>query len=455
VLCLCKQYLEATDVEPSQQGVHQQAAHNLAAFFGAVEQQLQGLPPNCRFGVADLQSTESSEERPQIANCILYIRAACSQQHPQQQQQLPVANLHFEQMPMTPPAPRSAGNSSSGAAVHMQQQQQCSPQQYASPQPPQSAQMAQPTGAFSAGLAMSYMTPMQAGATASMHPVLVSPQPSGSYGYHQHGSGMQQHHMQRSSPAHSDSMPLALVSASPLMAAHGGLNHAGAQAQSSQLAVRSSNSAVLSSSINAAQHKSVQAAAGVTKLMQQCTNMLKERMFPSEQLGGVRYGSPAAPDSAMKALGPVLEGVLGQLTEEYEKRLLTKDHQCSVAIEAKARAEREVEELKVSSAWVHMCGWGCQRLLMALISMHEQDGSSGWQGLAAHDVQGDIALCDAAASAMGMRIERLVCHCLCAQPLRPSCPVLVYAWYSSFPSLTSLLPSLWLAGGCGAAAGLI
>jgi hypothetical protein len=346
----CIQYLEATDVEASPQGVQQQVAHNLAAFFSAVEQQLQGLPPNCRFGVADLQSPEHSEERPQIANCILYIRAACSQQHPQQQQQLPVANLHFEQMPMTPPAPRSAGNSSSGGAVHMQQQQQpYSPQQYASPQPPQSAQMLLPPGAIGAGLAMSsYLTPMQAG--ASMHPALVSPQPLGSYGYHQHGSGMQQHHMQRSSPAHSDSMPLTLVSASPLMAAHGGLSHAGAQAQSgSQLALRSSNS-VVHSSINAAQHKSVQAAAGVTKLMQQCTNMLKERMFPSEQLGGARYGSPAASDS-MKALGPVLEGVLGQLTEEYEKRLLTKDHQCGIAIEAKARAEKEVERLKVRRAW--------------------------------------------------------------------------------------------------------
>jgi hypothetical protein len=343
LLCPCKQYLEATDVEPSAQGVLQQAAHNLAAFFGAVEQQLQGLPPNCRFGVADL-STESSEERPQIANCILYIRAACSQQHPQQQQ-LPVANLHFEQMPMTPPAPRSAGNSSSGGALHMQQQQY-SPQQYASPQPPQSAQMALPSGTFSAGLAMSsYMTPLQAG--ASTHPALVSPQYPGNYGYHQHGSGMQQHHLQRSSPAHTDSMALV---ASPLMAAHGGLSHAGVQAQSSQVAVRSSSSLAHSSSINAAQHKSVQAAAGVTKLMQQCTNMLKERMFPSEQLVGVRHGSPAGPD-AMKALMPVLEGVLGQLTEQYEKRILTKDHQVSVAIEAKARAEREVEQLQVRSAW--------------------------------------------------------------------------------------------------------
>jgi hypothetical protein len=84
--------------------------------------------------------------------------------------------------------------------------------------------------------------------------------------------------------------------------------------------------------------------------MQQCTNMLKERMFPSEQLVGVRHGSPAGPD-AMKALMPVLEGVLGQLTEQYEKRILTKDHQVSVAIEAKARAEREVEQLQVRSAW--------------------------------------------------------------------------------------------------------
>ncbi|WIA16158.1 hypothetical protein OEZ85_012873 [Tetradesmus obliquus] len=341
------QCLEATDVEQSPHGVQQQMAHNLAEFFSAVEQQLQGLPLDCRFSVADVGSVEHAEERPQVANCILYIRAACSAQYPQQQQMLPVANLQFEQMPMTPPAPRSAGNSSSGA-MHMQQQY--TQQQYISPQPPQPVHMALAPGAMSPGLPVSsYMTPTQAG--PSMHPALVSPQPPGSYGYHQPGSGMQQHHMQRASPWHGDGVPPgALVASSPLMAAHSSLSHGGAHghqhAHSGSLVAVRSSSNMYSNSISAATHKSVQAAAGVTKLMQQCTNMLKERMFPGEQAGGSRYGSPAGPDSAMKALGPVLEGVLGHLTEEYEKRLLLKDHQLSAISEAKAKAEKEVERLQ-------------------------------------------------------------------------------------------------------------
>jgi hypothetical protein len=353
-MLFCMQHLEATDVEQSPQGVQQQMAHNLAAFFSAVEQQLQGLPPDCRFTAADVDSVECGEERPQVANCILYIRAACSSQNPQQQQLLPVANLQFEQMPMTPPAQRSAGNSCSGT---MQMQQQYAQQQYISPQPPQSAQMALAPGALSPGLPVSsFMTPTQAG--PSMHPALISPQPTGSYGYHQPGSGMQQHHMQRSSPAYGDGMPPGLlVASSPLMAAHSSLSHGGHQHAhgGSLVAVRSSNSNMYSSSISAATHKSVQAAAGVTKLMQQCTNMLKERMFPGEQAGGGRYGSPAGPDSAMKALGPVLEGVLGHLTEEYEKRLLLKDHQLSAISEAKAKAEKEVERLQVRNAACSFC----------------------------------------------------------------------------------------------------
>jgi hypothetical protein len=101
-------------------------------------------------------------------------------------------------------------------------------------------------------------------------------------------------------------------------------------------------------SITAATHKSVQAAAGVTRLMQQCTHMLKERMFPNEQ--GIQRHSPAGgtPDMTMKAVAPVLEGVLGQLTEEYERRLLTKDHELSKAQNAQRRAEDEAQRVKAS-----------------------------------------------------------------------------------------------------------
>jgi hypothetical protein len=77
--------------------------------------------------------------------------------------------------------------------------------------------------------------------------------------------------------------------------------------------------------------------------------MLKERMFPHEQTAMQRHSAPGAtPDTAMKALGPVLEGVLGQLTEEYERRLLTKDHELSKAQEAQRRAEDKYNRLQVS-----------------------------------------------------------------------------------------------------------
>eukprot|EP00877_Chromochloris_zofingiensis_P005398 jgi/Chrzof1/1485/Cz10g09180.t1 len=82
-----------------------------------------------------------------------------------------------------------------------------------------------------------------------------------------------------------------------------------------------------------AQHKSVQAAAGVTRMMQQCTAMLKERMFMdagARSQSSSRHMVPATtPDNAMEAVAPVLENVFASLTQEYEKRLLAKDHELS------------------------------------------------------------------------------------------------------------------------------
>ncbi|KAK9806220.1 hypothetical protein WJX72_005827 [[Myrmecia] bisecta] len=91
--------------------------------------------------------------------------------------------------------------------------------------------------------------------------------------------------------------------------------------------------------------KGVQAAVGVTRLMQQCTAMLRERMcdgpiVPRVASPPVRYQpSSPAPESALEAMGPVLESVLGSLTQEYEKRLLAKDH------EVKA-SQAQIEQLK-------------------------------------------------------------------------------------------------------------
>lgn len=79
--------------------------------------------------------------------------------------------------------------------------------------------------------------------------------------------------------------------------------------------------------------KGVAAAVGVTRLMQQCTSMLRERMWadaPQGQTRNVQTPTPprglsaGTPEGALEAMGPVLESVLGSLTQEYEKRLLAK-----------------------------------------------------------------------------------------------------------------------------------
>ena len=84
--------------------------------------------------------------------------------------------------------------------------------------------------------------------------------------------------------------------------------------------------------------KGVQAAVGVTRLMQQCTTMLRERMWadtPGSTRTSREFLPPQTPTpprgsrrgplrAALEAMGPVLESVLGSLTQEYEKRLLSK-----------------------------------------------------------------------------------------------------------------------------------
>lgn len=62
--------------------------------------------------------------------------------------------------------------------------------------------------------------------------------------------------------------------------------------------------------------KGKEAAAGVTRLMQQCTAMLRERMWSdgSNKLSPARGALPYN-DNPMDAMGPVLESVLGSLTQ--------------------------------------------------------------------------------------------------------------------------------------------
>lgn len=293
-----------------------------------------GLPADCRFGPCDLDAG-GAEERPAVSNCILHLRdVCCAQPAPSSYGPgAPVAAAAADGAPLTPPSGALRG-SAGGAAGELG------------------------TGRFG-----SYMTNHLAATPSSYHRVAHTGSPAAhltpagsSYGaVTPAGIAAQQAAAmaQRSPPPLAQALLAAAASPSPLTDGHGALGaggalppHAAASHSHSALALRGTTppfvaGAGASSSTVAVTHKSVEAAAGVTKLMQQCTTMLRQRMFPAEVAGGGRFGSPAGPDSAMKALGPVLEGVLGHLTEEYEKRLLAKDHALSTAADARSRAERE------------------------------------------------------------------------------------------------------------------
>ena len=102
-------------------------------------------------------------------------------------------------------------------------------------------------------------------------------------------------------------------------------------------------------SLASAQQKQMQACTGVTHLMQQCTVMLKEKMYVSSSTQLAHHSSNMSQQHMaamqhqhhqqrfssgggnsefnMEAVGPVLESVLANLTQEYERRLLLKDQE--------------------------------------------------------------------------------------------------------------------------------
>jgi hypothetical protein len=78
-----------------------------------------------------------------------------------------------------------------------------------------------------------------------------------------------------------------------------------------------------------------QARIGATKLMQQCTEMIKTRMYgtaATTAAGKQQNGSPEAQQN-LEYLQPIVENVLSGLTAEYEKRLLRKDNELGLAKE--------------------------------------------------------------------------------------------------------------------------
>lgn len=94
-------------------------------------------------------------------------------------------------------------------------------------------------------------------------------------------------------------------------------------------------------------------SVGVTKLMQQCTSMLREKMWndthsrPPPPALRYRDGNGARqPDNALEAMGPVLESVLGSLTQEYERRLMLKDQEIKSCTEQLKKAQEHANALE-------------------------------------------------------------------------------------------------------------
>lgn len=86
----------------------------------------------------------------------------------------------------------------------------------------------------------------------------------------------------------------------------------------------------------------------VEYMMRSATFALKTRMgVPATPIGTPPASMASAPpDLGLDAVGPVLENVLANLTNEYEKRLLAKDQDYKSAIEGQERMKRRVVTLE-------------------------------------------------------------------------------------------------------------
>lgn len=96
--------------------------------------------------------------------------------------------------------------------------------------------------------------------------------------------------------------------------------------------------------------RGVSATESVTRLMQQCTAILREKSSSNalsidQEILSKRNSVLSAP-STTENMGPLLETVLGSLTQEYEKRLLSKEREISELKDALQDSRKQLRELK-------------------------------------------------------------------------------------------------------------
>ncbi|KIY95508.1 hypothetical protein MNEG_12454 [Monoraphidium neglectum] len=318
------QALTPDDIEPGPAGLARQRQHNVSRFLAAAGRL---LPPDCVFTQAELDADWEAEE-PRVADCVLSLRSAAAGAAAGAQAlhsgaaQSPLSDTALrrqreQQQHALPPCARS----SSGSSPYGWQGQvtaEPSTPGHSGGAPTPFAVVAGSGGSFSAARPPLPSTPPANGAVGpspmrSAQPPAVAAAPA-------------------AAPAgFGPNAPVAAAGLPPAAAGVGlGLGALGGAAPGGEM-------------------RSMQAVAGVTRLMQQCSGMLRERMFMGGAGGGAQAAAGAAGRSPatfdpQQALFPVLDAVLGQITQEYEKRLLQKDHELTSARERAAAAQRDAAE---------------------------------------------------------------------------------------------------------------
>jgi kinesin family protein C2/C3 len=314
--------VESADRGPS--GLTRQRLENVTSFLdalggggggagagGSASASAPMLPADAAFSVADLEY-EGADDRPRVVDCVLWMRAQhqafiFQQQQQQQQRQVPGATATATATAATTPAPHNPRSVEAAAGVTRLMQQCTAMLRERMFHDAAAAAGGSPAagGAAAAGVSplplQHHQTPLRSGAAR------LSTTPA---------TAQQHHHRHASvtpSPGIGSQRP---AIGSAIAARYGG---------------SSTGAGVLAAAVAAA--GGVGGGGGV---------------------GGVGGGasgplSTPAPDPAIDAMGPILEGVLGSLTQEYERRLLSKDHELAAARDAVASLQRQAAALQAEA----------------------------------------------------------------------------------------------------------
>jgi hypothetical protein len=299
--------LTQADVEPGPAGLEEQRRRNVAAFLAAISRV---LPPGCGFSPADLECGAETE-RCRVVDTILLLRAAargaaaaapgCAESAsasplPPQQAQQP----RQRQVRASPTQERSSSGGgapfgSAGEPAILVNYTTTAPGAPAAASAPAGAPSARaatpptrsatPPGASDAGPGADGFRPLARGLQNPQHKTLHTPP-------HAH---QQQHPQQR---AVSPLQPAQLQQPQPqdfsaLAAAAAAVGLPGLPAPFPLAAGISLPGAA---ALQRCEMRSMQAVTGVTRLMQQCSSMLRERMYMGGPCGGQQL-APASPVS--------------------------------------------------------------------------------------------------------------------------------------------------------------